>query len=501
MIRTFVFVSGAILMALEMVASRFLAPQYGNSIVVWASLISVFLAGLSIGYWLGGTFADRWPSLHGVVAVLLVAAGCVLAIPIAARLVFAIAPSDVRGGSLVTSTLLFLAPTVLMGSVSPYAIRLDAADRERLGRSSGTLYAISTCGSIFGTIVTAFWLIPFAGIDNLTYLLGAALAALAAAVAIAAGAKARVLRIAVTAGGAAALLAGVVVVASDSAAWRMRGSSKSDTNVVYVHDSFYHHIVVSDSHGIRSLKFDDYVQSAMSIHDPLEGHTDYTDHLHLGVALAHPRDVLMIGLGGGTLVKQFLHDYPGVHIDVAEIDPEVVEVARRFFAVPVGDPRLNIATEDGRRFLQRSISRKYDLIVLDAFNWYSVPFHLVTREFFELCRERLKPGGYLEMNFITRSGREANEALASVSDTLSSTFSEQYAFTRDTKSRFRHNWILVAGSGPQMPDTQLFATIAAANDVKAGYRALAAHLVPSGPDRAGGKVLTDQFAPIEEMMR
>lgn len=501
MIRTFVFVSGAILMALEMVASRFLAPQYGNSIIVWASLISVFLAGLSIGYWLGGTFADRLPSMNGVAAVLLTAGCCVLLIPLAAPLVFAIAPSDVRSGSLTAAVLLFLAPTILMGSVSPYAIRLDAADRERLGRSAGALYAISTFGSIFGTIATAFWLIPFAGIDNLTYVLGAALVGLATVVAIYAGARQRVMRIAVAAGASAALLIGAVVMASDSSAWqRWRRPQTSETKLVYVHDSFYHHIAVTDSAGTRSLKFDDYVQSAVSLRDPLEGRTDYTDHLHLGVALAHPHDILMIGLGGGTLVKQFLHDYPGVRIDVAEIDPDVVGVAGRFFSVPIHDPRTNIAVEDGRRFLEHT-SRKYDLIVLDAFNRHSVPFHLVTREFFEVCRERLRPGGYIEMNFIARPGGDANEALASVFETLGTAFPERYAFSRDPKSRQQRNWILIGGSGPQMGDAQLFATIAAATDVRQRYRQLAAHFVSAGPDRAQAKILTDQYAPIEEMMR
>jgi len=212
--------------------------------------------------------------------------------------------------------------------------------------------------------------------------------------------------------------------------------------------------------------------------------------------------VLMIGLGGGTLVKQFLHDYPGVRMDVAEIDPEVIDVANRFFSVPLHDPRVNIVAEDGRLFLQGS-KRKYDLIILDAFTHHSVPFHLVTREFFELCRDRLQPGGYLEINFLSHPHGETNNALASVSATLSSAFSEQYTFThdRDLKRHLRQNWTLVAGTGPQMSDTQLFATIASANDVRRNYRALAAHYIPSGPSRDGGKVLTDQYAPIEEMMR
>ena len=115
----------------------------------------------------------------------------------------------------------------------------------------------------------------------------------------------------------------------------------------------------------------------------------------------------------------------------------------------------------------------------------------------------LQPGGYLEINFLSHPHGETNNALASVSATLSSAFSEQYTFThdRDLKRHLRQNWILVAGTGPQMSDTQLFATIASANDVRRNYRALAAHYIPSGPSRDGGKVLTDQYAPIEEMMR
>lgn len=500
MIRTFVFVSGAILMSLEMVASRFLAPQYGNSIVVWASLISIFLAGLSLGYWLGGTFADRWPSISGVALVLMTAGTAVLLIPLLAPVVFRIAPSDVRSGSLIASIALFLTPTILMGSVSPYAIRLDAADRDRLGRSSGSLYAVSTFGSIFGTIATAFWLIPRAGIDNLTYFLGTMLLVLAAIVATHAGAGLRVRRMVIGVAAGSAAIIGVALAASDMRPSWLPRTATPRTTVLYEHDSFYHHIVVSDNDDTRTLRFDDGVQSAMSIRNPLESRTAYTNYLHLGVAMARPREVLIIGLGGGTLVKQFLHDYPGVRMDVVEIDPEIVDVSARFFSVPMHDPRARIATEDGRRFLQRS-EGKYDLIILDAFNRHSVPFHLVTREFFELCRSKLNPGGFLAVNFIDRQYGRANEALASVYETLGTVFSERYAFTFDTNTRLLRNWIIVAGAGQQMPDAQLYATIAAAREVDRRYLALAASYRREGPGRANAEILTDQFAPIEEMMQ
>jgi spermidine synthase len=175
-------------------------------------------------------------------------------------------------------------------------------------------------------------------------------------------------------------------------------------------------------------------------------------------------------------------------------------VASRYFAVPTHDPRARIFTEDGRRFLQRH-DRRYDLIVLDAFNRTVVPFHLVTREFFKLCGARLAPGGYLEMNFIAKPNGQRNQALSSVFATLGDVFSERYAFSHEPENRLNRNWILVAGSGPQMSDAQLFATIASARQVRRDYLALAALHVPGGPSARGAEILTDQFAPVEEMMR
>lgn len=503
-IRIFVFVSGAILMALEMLASRFLAPQYGNSIIVWASVIGVFLAGLAAGYSLGGRFADRFPKMSGVAIVLMIGGAVVLLIPIAAPLVFAIAPSTPRAGSLTATILLFLAPTLLLGSVSPYAIRLDAADRDRLGRSAGNLYAISTAGSIAGTIVTAFWLIPLAGVDALTYMLGGALLLEAAAIAIYAGARERVLRLVLaTAAGTTLVIGGGIFAVQLAEAHRP--IARDANRILFQHDSFYHHIVVSESADTRSLRFDNWTQSAISLADPMQSRAAYTDYFHLGAALAgEPHDVLFIGLGGGTIVRQFLRDYPKARVDVAEIDADVPAVAQRFFYFPPADPRVRVFIEDGRRYLERS-DRMYDLIVIDAFNRDIVPFHLVTKEFFALCNAKLNRGGYVAMNVIGSSDGRASAAVASVFQTAASVFREHYLFAR-FEARARHiamtrNCILVAGNGEAMPDAQLFATIAAASHVRSEYRRLASDLVAGGPETTRAKILTDKFAPIEEMMR
>ena len=159
MIALVAFAAGAILMSLEILGSRILAPQYGNSVVVWASLIGVFMAALSTGYWLGGTLADRWPRRSGVGVVIAIAGILVTLIPVTAPFVFAIAGDALRRGSLVAAMGLFFLPTTLMGAVSPYAIRLPEFTAGRLGRTAGRLYAISTVGSILGFLGGLAWAI------------------------------------------------------------------------------------------------------------------------------------------------------------------------------------------------------------------------------------------------------------------------------------------------------------------------------------------------------
>ncbi|HWP35637.1 MAG TPA: fused MFS/spermidine synthase, partial [Thermodesulfobacteriota bacterium] len=183
-LRVIVFVAGAVLMALEIVGSRVVAPHFGSSIFVWGSLISVFLTGLSAGYYAGGRLADRWPS-YALLAWLLVPPGVwILALPAAAPwLNEAVVAADLgpRWGPLVITTLLFLVPSVCLGLVSPFAIRLAARSLSTVGNTAGVLYALSTAGSIAGTLGTAFFLIPNFGTRAIVFGLGVTLLVLAAA--------------------------------------------------------------------------------------------------------------------------------------------------------------------------------------------------------------------------------------------------------------------------------------------------------------------------------
>jgi spermidine synthase len=421
-----VFLSGGVLLGVEIAASRVLAPFFGNSLFVWGALIGVVLAGLSVGYWAGGALADRLPATTLLVAVMGLGAAAVLAVPLldgpVLEAVVAWDPGP-RLDPLLAAVFLFGAPSVLLAAVTPIAVRLRARSLERLGRTAGRLFSVSTAGSIAGTFATAFFLIPEFGTDQL---LGIAAAALFVAVAVVALAERMAVALAAAllaaggAGAAAVALApetGGTLSAAAAQNWsplyRLRGSEtyldardprvaapRPDLRLVYAKDTRYHRLSVVEDADTRYLRFDSSLQSAMYLDHPYETRFRYTDFFDLGLAYnPGARDVLFVGLGAGSAEKRMWRDFPALQIEVVEIDPVVVDVAHRYFDVPEDDPRLHISVGDGRRFLAGD-ERRWDVIVIDAFFADAIPFHLVTREFLELARSRLAPGGVIVTNAI-----------------------------------------------------------------------------------------------------
>jgi spermidine synthase len=421
-----VFVSGAVLLGVEIAASRVLAPFFGNSLFVWGSLIGVVLTGLAIGYWLGGALADRLPATGLLLGVMGLAALTILLIPIIDEPVLEAVVSwdpGPRLNPLIAAIALFGLPSVLMAGVTPIAVRLRARSLTRVGRTAGRLFSISTAGSIFGTLATAFFLIPEFGTDQLIGIAAAALFAAVAAVALAERLViAAVLAAAATVGAgyaATELAPETGGTLSEAAAqnwsplYRTRGAETvldardpravvpaEDLRVVYARDTQYHRLSVVEDTDTRYLRFDNSLQSAMYVDDPLRTRFAYTDLFHLAVAYnPDARNILFIGLGAGSSEKRMLQDFPDMQLQAVEIDPVVVEVAHDYFAVPEDDPRLEIAVGDGRRFLADNETR-WDAIVIDAFFADAVPFHLVTREFVQLAQSRLNPGGVIVTNAI-----------------------------------------------------------------------------------------------------
>lgn len=381
-----VFGAGIGALATEITASRLLAPYFGSSTLVWANLIGIVLAALALGYWLGGRVADRRPQRRVLGWIVLAAAIFVAVIPFAAKpfLDLTVEGLDTASGGAVVGSflavlLLCAPPVVLLGMVSPFAIRLAVSSIATAGAVAGRLYALSTGGSLVGTFLPALVLIPAIGTQR-TFLVIAVL--LAASACFMLGAR----YLLVT-----ALLA-VLLVAPP-------GAIKGEKGLIHEENSLYQYIgVVQRPDGRRVL----HLNEGVAIHsvwwpDSVLTGGEWDTYLALPPLLGHPlRRVAILGNAGGTTARALGVYYPDAAIDGVELDPAVTRVGREYFGL--GDnPRLTVHDADARPFL-RSTGERYDLIVVDAYRQPYVPFYLATREFFRLVRDHLTPGGIVALN-------------------------------------------------------------------------------------------------------
>jgi spermidine synthase len=425
-----VFLAGVGTLATEICASRLLAPYYGSSTIVWANIIGLTLASLSLGYWLGGRIADRNPSARLLGRLVLVAALLVATIPFVSQPILDVASSgldEVSAGAVVGSffgtLLLFAPPIVVLGMVAPFAIRLALDDIASAGQVAGRLYALSTVGSLFGTFLPALVTIPLVGTQR----------TLLASSALLAAASASVLgrRWLVATAGIAVLLAippGVV--------------KSSDGEVLYEVESPYQYVQVVERDGVRRL----YLNEGVAVHSLWREETVLTggvwDAFLAVPALLDgpPRRVAVLGNAGGTIARAFATFWPSAEIDGIEIDPAVSTAGRRYLGMDE-NPRLRVHDADARPFLRRTEER-YDLVYIDAYHQPYVPFYLATKEFFELVRARLVPGGIVALNVATvPDDRRLEEGLAG---TLASVFPEVRSWPA-----LRFNHIVIGFTGPR----------------------------------------------------
>ena len=404
-------------MGLEILAGRMVAPEFGSSIYTWGSIIGVFLAALSLGYYRGGRRAER-ASNERLVRLLLATAGYVAVLVFAGDLLLeaaAVVPLPARFASLPAITLLFGPPTYLLGFVSPYAAELSR--KEGIGEASGHVYAVGTVGSIVGAFGATFVLVPTLSVGSSNFFFGALL--VVAAVLVDSPSPSRE----TVAGAAVVAVVLVGALGAGAVGYTVEGE------VVYQTQTPYQELRVVDSGDTRTLMLDGARHSAMDISDPDRHVFGYTRYFHLPFLIADDPDeidrVLFIGGGGFTGPKIFADEY-NVTVDVVEIDPEVIDVAQRYFGVEESD-RLRVHNEDGRRYL-RETDEEYDLIVLDAYKKDKVPFHLTTVEFVRLAESRLSEDGMFFMNIISGASGPASRFYRSEYKTASRVFPTMYAF-------------------------------------------------------------------------
>jgi predicted membrane-bound spermidine synthase len=473
-----VFVVGSASLGAEIAAARLMAPFFGASTIVWANTIGVVLVSLSVGYWLGGRFADRHPNKQGLCALVLLAALAVGLIPFAADPFLDVSVDALDRvsagafiGSLVAVTVLVAPPVMLLGAVSPYALRLAVERVEESGTVAGRLYAISTFGSLVGTFASALVLIPLIGTRRTFLVFGLA----CAAVAVTGVGRRAAIAVPATIVALLALPVGTIKATNDGVVLE-----EADTQYQYAR-------VVEKPDGERRLELNE-GQAVHSLYRPgsyLTG--DYWDEflvLPFAASGRAPRKVAILGNAAGTTARALGRYFPRTEVDAVEIDSELTRLGRRWF--DLRNPRMRVIHEDARPYLRRTDER-YDLIIVDAYRQPYIPFYLTTREFFELARDRLRAGGVVLVN----EGHP--EGQADLEKVMSATMGDVFSTVLRDPSEDTNTMIL-ATDGVASSGRLKRAAGSLPRDLRPVALSAASRIAPR---LRGGAVYTDDKAPVE----
>jgi len=471
-----VSVSGASVLALEILGTRILGPFYGVSLFLWSALITVTLASLALGYVIGGRWADKGPRLERLCVLLLFAGLWTIAVPWLKTPLLTFGEAlGLRLAVLIAATVLFFPPLALLGMTGPYAIRLQASGLEKVGTTAGYIYAVSTAASVAAALLVGFFLIPSVGVLRLT--VGTGLLLVITALFGLAGGKKR------------PAVAALLLIPAAAMGLRSIGPSHPNTaeGVLAIEQSPYGEIrVIEDERG-RFLLIDGGIHTMI---DPESGESllGYVDVLDIAkLFFEKPGRTLLVGLGGGSAARRFARD--GWQVEAVEIDPVVARFAYEYFGLKADEAA--VFEMDGRRFL-RSAGAKYEIVIMDAFGSSSIPFHLVTRESFALIDSRLAPNGILAMN-LEAAGWD-DMLVKSVGATLQEVFEHVKALPMAEPPNTLGNLVLLASHKPlelsEEPPVPL-------DRFSAEYNRAHAWDNRFDVDRKGAPILTDDHNPVD----
>lgn len=498
------FLTGAIVMSFEMLGSRYLAPYFGAGIYTWASLISTVLAALCAGYFLGGALADRHPSPRVLAATVTVGSVYLLVLPSFAEPVlqfFVWKIDNIRLGSLAAALAIMFFPVTLLGVCSPFAIRLLLRSQHNSGVVSGTVYGVSTAGSILGALGTTFFLIPLIGSRAITVTLGI-LGIFAGAVLVGAAWpgwwRARLGVLAVLLVSCELLLSVSPVRAGEPFDPNIRAEMLNRKSGLIAHvETVYNDIFVSKQASLLKMAFQwngwYFPESEANLADPDDLPMLYTRPM--SIATIYPQDikrVLVLGLGGGSIPVYLDHFLPDATIDTVELDPGVIDVAKKYFGVRETN-RFHLFENDGRVFLNRH-TEPYDIIMVDAFTGSYIPFNLMTKEFYQLMRSRLALHGVAAINIIP-----SEKLFDSNVRTLKLAFDNLDFFNSGDRSLVDSNVIALGRLDPFNKTDALQKAAVAQTRYNFRYdvsRLITARQIET-PKALKGEVLTDDFAPAD----
>lgn len=494
-----VFISNTCIMVLELVAGRIVAPYIGVSLYTWTSIIGVILAGISIGNYWGGKLADRYASRR-LLGIIFIAAGLLsittilildtiasrgipvafLQLPLLLRIVFIV-------------TAIFFLPSALLGMISPLVVKLTLHTLERTGETIGRIYASSAFGSIVGTFATGFFLISWFG----TRAIVVGLALILAVVGIMVGNFFRT--------GWLSILTSILVLGLAFLPLTQNliksGPCLVETNYfcIKIYDQIW-----EDGRTYKAMALDRLVHSLVDVENP--------DKLEYGYERIYPEileylvetkgtelNVLVIGGGGYSLPRYIETVYPQMKVDVVEIDPGVTQAARDYLGLP-SNTKIRTFNEDGRQYLMRlSSSVKYDLILLDAVNDLSVPYHLTTLEYDQLLANHLSEDGILVTNLIDGYRRSFASAYLRTAQSVF-THTALLANVADWQTSIRTTYQVIASHQPiNWEKLKSFDGGNGRYDIKSSFISEEDKQRILAEDNPG-MILTDNYVPVDNLL-
>ncbi len=492
------FTASFCILVIEIVAGRILAPFVGVSLYTWTSIIGIVLAGISIGAYIGGWVADRFPGRKTLSLLLIISGLSVLLIPPATNLIAAQQfPVSLMLRIFIVTTLIFIIPSCILGMISPVVVKLALKNLDKVGKVVGKIYAFSTLGSILGTFAAGFFFISFMGARNVILLMGAILIVTGILSGALFKSKKPVIALILL---PSLLLWGFYDIA-------IKPSLTADT--YHYTESDYYTIKVkktTSSDGktpLEALVLDNLTHSYVNLQNPL--HVEYkyeriyTDVLKWKFNKEQSFKTLTIGGGGYTFPRYLELYYPNAAIDVVEIDPEVTRVVYKFLGLPK-DTRISSYNTDGRWFVMHT-KEKYDVVFTDAYNDLSIPYHLTTKEFAQQIKDALTPEGIVLTNIIDNFQR--GSFLPSYMKTVREVFGYDNVFLLSVSPDFENIGIstfIVLASNGKLDINDFDKYVKNVRKSEATASVVPAHMIKEFLDKRESILLTDDYAPVDNLI-
>jgi spermidine synthase len=492
------FIASFCILVIEIVAGRILAPFVGVSLYTWTSIIGVVLAGISIGAYLGGKLADRFPETRTLGWLLFLSGVATLLIAPVTNLVAGYHfPTSLMLRILIVTTMTFFIPSCVLGMISPVVVKLALRNVETAGNVVGKIYAFSTLGSIIGTFTAGFFLISWMGTRHIILAMGGILVLTA----LGSGPLFRTRKVA----------AGFVLLPSLLVLGTYGFSFKPplDRYTNYYKESDYFTIKVKDATSsdgktpLKALVLDNLIHSYVNLKDPLHIEYKYEKIYSEVLKWRFEKNAsfrsLTIGGGGYTFPRYMEVYYPNAHIEVVEIDPEITRIVYEHLGLPAST-RIRTCNKDGRWFVM-NCREKYDVLFIDAYNDLSIPYHLTTKEFAQSLQSIMNPDGILLTNIIDNF--QKGSFLPSTLRTLRGVFGEKNVHVISISPNFEKigsaTFIVVAGRDElNIRDFESF--------VKNNFGSEAASavvpekLVNQFMERSYSVLLEDDYAPVDNLI-